>query len=400
MSEDGTVVEEKLGGFQEDQPVEVEITGTAAATRKHVPSLSKHVPTNAPPSSSVSAPSSPPPADRLFSSDALQDDESELSSVPSSPPQLPSPLKQATRKPAFSFLRRKRKAFDDGSGSEPLSDITPNARKIPRSETKGLKQMQIDLGGETRKTCRTCGMEYIPSVKEDSALHSKFCAMNVGGVDMGKAFLKDDSVKRMHSERTSRSEREMVVTVDRKSSLAARNRVRKVLEVVNAELSSADINDDQLWSAAYPAEKTVETRRGSSDKTDRRGDHFKAFLHLVEDRCVGFCLAEKISHASKVMPSTTGDESQVMATSRSSSVSVSTAADVALLGISRIWTSKSQRGQGIAIDLLNCARSNFFYGVEAPKNLVAFSQPTDSGGRLAERWFEMKAGWHVYRGDF
>ena len=399
MSETGTVVEEKLGGFEEDQPVEVEGTGTAATTQNHVLDLPRDAPVNAPPSSSVSAPSSPPPADRLFSSDALQDDESELSSVPSSPPQLPSPLKQATRKPAFSFLKRKRKAFDDGAGSEPLSDITPNARKIPRSDTKGLKQMQIDLGSETRKTCRTCGMEYIPSVKEDSTLHSRFCAMNVGGVDMGKAFLKDDSVKRIHSERTSQSEREMVVTVDRKSSLAARNRVRRVLEVVNAELSSADIDDDQLWSAVYPAEKVVGTRRGSSDKTDRRGDRFKAFLYLVGDRCVGFCLAEKISNASQVVPSASAGESKVMVTSRSSSVSVSTAADVVLLGISRIWTSKSHRGQGIAMELLDCARSNFFYGVEAPKNLVAFSQPTESGGRLAERWFEMKAGWHIYRGD-
>jgi len=87
-----------------------------------------------------------------------------------------------------------------------------------------------------------------------------------------------------------------------------------------------------------------------------------------------------------------------LTTSKSSSISVSTTADIALLGISRVWVSKSHREQGLAIDLLDCARNNFFYGVEAPKDLVAFSQPTDSGGRLAERWFGSQAGWHVYRG--
>ena len=70
--------------------------------------------------------------------------------------------------------------------------------------------------------------------------------------------------------------------------------------------------------------------------------------------------------------------------------------DIALLGISRIWTSKSHRRKGIASALLDCARGNFFYGVEVPKEIVAFSQPTESGGYLAEGWFGEKTGWHVY----
>lgn len=400
MGETGAVVEEKFGGYEEAQSIqEAAEETTTASVQDLVTTSSTNIAANPPPSSSVSAPSSPPPADHIFSSDAPQEDESELSSAPSSPPQLPSPQKPAARKPAFSFLKRKRAIVDDGSGNEPLSDITPNARKVPRLGKKAFKQMQIDLGGEVRKTCRACGMEYIPSVKEDSVLHSRFCAMNAGGVDMGKGFLKDDSVKRIYSERTEGSESAKIVTVDRKSSLAAKNRTRKVLEVVNAELSSADIDDDQLWGALYPDENVVATRKGASGKADKRGDRFKAFLYMVEDRCVGFCLSEKISNAFQVVPSVTEGESQVLATSKSSSISISTTADIALLGISRIWTSKSHRGQRIAVALLDCARRSFFYGVEAPKNLVAFSQPTESGGRLAERWFETDVGWHVYRGE-
>ena len=399
MSETGTIVEERLGGYKDDHAVQ-EPAGDIANPPIQNPIDSipiSEIPRNPVPSSE-SAPSSPSPVDRIFSSDAPEVDESELSSAPSSPPRLPSP-KSTVRKPTFSFLKRKRTTLDDESASEPLADITPNARKIPRLNKQGLTQMHIDLGGEVRKTCRTCGMEYVPSVKEDSALHSKFCAMNVGGVDMGKAFLKDDTVRRIYSERTTGSESEMVVAVDRKSSLAARNRTKRVLDVVSAELSSPDIDDDKLWDSAYPAEKVVGTRRGSSDKTDRRGNRFKAFLHMVGDRCVGLCLSEKISNAFRVIPLGPEGQIEVRTNPRGSSVSISTTPDVALLGISRIWTSKSCRGRGIATNLLDCARMNFFHGVEAPKNLVAFSQPTESGGRLAEHWFDMKAGWHVYRED-
>ena len=400
MDATGTVVEENINGhLNVEEPAGKPLPSSLnAITNKHTeakPDASREET-----ASSVTAPSSPPAIENaLFSSDALQDD-SELSSAPSTPPRLPSPI-TASRKPTFSFLKRKRPTFDDGSASEPLSDITPNVRKLPRLTRKPLTQMQIDLGGEVRKTCRTCGMEYIPSVKEDAALHSKYCAMNVGGVDMGKAFVKDDSMKRIPSERAREDEREMVVTVDRKSSTAARNRTKKVLDVVNAELSATDIDDDHLWGVLNPDQKILETRKGSTEGGDRRGGRFKAFLYLVHDKCVGFCLAEKISSAFGVVSGSAAGEDgiRVIKTSKSSSISVSTSADIALLGISRIWTSKTHRGKGLAVDLLECARNNFFYGVEAPKDLVAFSQPTESGGRLAERWFGAETGWHVYRGD-
>ena len=400
MDVNGTAVEEKLNSYLcGEEPTVQHLLGEINAVAKaHTETRPNDVREES--ASSVTAPSSPPATENaLFSSDALQDD-SELSSAPSSPPHLPSPI-PISRKPAFSFLKRKRPAFDDGSASEPLSDITPNARKLPRLAKKPLTQMQIDLGGDVRKTCRTCGMEYIPSVKEDAALHSKYCAMNVGGVDMGKAFVKDDSVKRLRSETAKEEKREMVVTVDRRSSATARNRTRKVLDVVNAELSATDIDDEHLWGALNPEQKVIETRKGSIEGGDKRGDRFKVFLYLAHDKCVGFCLAEKISSAFAVVDGSAAGEDgiKVMKTSKSSSISVSTSADVALLGISRIWISKAYRGKGLAVDLLDCARNHFFYGVEAPKDLVAFSQPTESGGRLAEQWFGAELGWHVYRGD-
>lgn len=356
--------------------------------------------------SSSTVPSTPPRSDpALFSDNATH--EPDVESPPSSPPPLLSSPPPPARKPAFSFLKRKRSAREDApsdSSSEPLSNTTPNVMKLPRPAKKSrLRQMQIDLGGEVRRTCQTCGMEYIPSNKEDAALHKDFHGNNVGGVDLGKGFLKDAGLSRPPSSRASLREGETIVVVDRRSSASAKNKARKVLEVVNTELSAAAVDDEQLWggiesSAPAPKPRIGKKRKASSGRPDKRGDRFKVFLHLDGDNCVGFCLAEKIGAACRVVDSEAGQKSseRVNSTSRSSSISCSTTADVALLGISRIWTSRSYRGRGIAFDLLDCARGNFFYGMEVPKDLVAFSQPTESGGRLAKRWYQAETGWLVY----
>lgn len=356
--------------------------------------------------SSSTVPSTPPQSDlALFSDNATQ--EPDVESPPSSPPTLLSSPPPPARKPAFSFLKRKRSAREDGpsdSSSEPLSHTTPNVVRLPRPAKKlRLTQMQIDLGGEVRRTCQTCGMEYIPSNKEDAALHKEFHVTNVGGVDLGKGFLKDAGSSRAPCSRVSLREGETIVVVDRRSSGSAKNKARKVLEIVNTELSAADVDDEQLWggvesSVPAPKPRIGRKRKASRGGPDKRGDRFKVFLYLDGDNCIGFCLAEKISAACRVVDSEAGQESSERVTPipKSSSISCSATAVVALLGISRIWTSRSHRGRGIAFDLLDWARGNFFYGMEVPKDLVAFSQPTDSGGRLAKRWYQAETGWLVY----
>ena len=247
-------------------------------------------------------------------------------------------------------------------------------------------------------------MEYIPSIKEDAKLHKEVCGINVGGIEMGKGFSRDETLRRITSERASGREKEEVLMIDRKCSQAVRVKVKKVLEVVNAELSAVEIDDKTLWEplkAETTEEQLARKQKGVWNKLGKINDRFKAFLYMVGDRCVGFCLAEKINNAHAVIdPEVKAiDDDGLVMTSRSSSISVSAMPDVALIGIARIWTSRSFRCKGLALNLLECARRNFFYGLEVPRNLVAFSQPTESGGQLAERWFEATAGWHVYRGD-
>ena len=354
-------------------------------------------------STSNTRPSSPLRSDPLFSSDNGKHS-SALASPMSSPPPQESDSPPPKHEPAFRFLKRKRAAREDCT-NEPLSDTTSNTMKIPGPIKKGrLKQMQIDLGVELRRTC-TCGMEYIPSNKEDSESHLKFHQMNARGVSVGKSFLKKTGLSKIFPKHGSWNAGEATVMVDFKSSAPAKNKARKVLELVNTELSAADLGEEQLWGGMQcsnpAAKRPVGKKRKaevSLDEPETRGDRFKAFLRIEGDHCVGFCLAEKISVAYRVSDPQTkkhGIGSSGPAP-KSSSISHSTASDVALLGISRIWTSRANRKCGVATNLLECARNNFFYGMEVPKELMAFSQPTESGGRLATRYFGAESGWHVY----
>ena len=239
-------------------------------------------------------------------------------------------------------------------------------------------------------------MDFIPSNAEDAALHKGFHSLNVNGVEMGKGFLKE--VKTVGKA----GQDEVAVVVDGSAALSVRRKVRRVLEVVDKELGAAEIEDEVLWGrygtgANGKKEKGKKaTLRTSTVGDDEKEARFKVFLYLVGDRCAGLCLAERIRNASKVVgvPEIASSEKEPGA--RSSAISVEEERHPALLGISRIWTSKSHRRKGIASALLDCARGSFFYGIEVPRDMVAFSQPSENGGKLAESWYGEKSGWLVY----
>lgn len=403
MGETGVVVIEDIcsPGYSPERDDRDDLTlSTHPAQSREISPVPSHLSQS---STSITRPSSPLRSDPLFSSDNGKHS-SALASPMSSPPPQESDSPPPKHEPAFRFLKRKRAAREDCT-NEPLSDTTSNTVKISGPIKKGrLKQMQIDLGVELRRTC-TCGMEYIPSNKEDSESHLKFHQMNARGVSVGKGFLKKTGLGKIVPKNGSWNAGEATVMVDFKSSAPAKNKARKVLELVNTELSAADLGEEQLWGGIQSSNTATKRPVGKKRKTEAsinepetRGDRFKAFLRIEGDHCVGFCLAEKISVAYRVsdpQTKTPGSGSSGPAP-KSSSISHSTASDVALLGISRIWTSRANRKCGVATNLLECARNSFFYGMEVPKELMAFSQPTESGGRLATRYFGAESGWHVY----
>lgn len=405
-------------GDEDLQPrkrVRMDVTGRVVEDEIFLPGKSKkdavRIPSDEVQASSSTVPSSPPRSERALFSDDIPYDVGSVSPLSSPPPELPSPP-PVTRKPAFAFLKRKRLSRGDAPSdpsdplSEPLAEVANNIIKPRRGRRKlPLTQMQIDLGGEVRRSCKICGMEFIPSNKEDAGLHEEFCAVGSQGVDIGQALLKDKGITRLQTTEGSRRSKEFVVIVDRRSSRGARKQVRRTLEIVNAELSASEIRDEELWGVIHSAPAGSKCRNSmkcgsKAEEPQASEDRFKVFMYIMDAKCAGFCLAEKISTAHRVATPETGESQQQNSTplSKSSSISISPEADVALIGISRIWTSRKFRNKGIATMLLDCVRGNFFYGMEVPKDLVAFSQPTESGGRLAMHWFEAKTGWHVYTG--
>lgn len=339
----------------------------------------------------------------VFSSDVLDDDDDgDLSTPPSSPPETrPTPPPANTRKPTFSFLKKRKRAAEKvlSSAGPPLTEVNTNSVRTttaninpPKKKAQQptiLKQMQIDLGGDVRKTCATCGMEYVPTNTEDVALHKKYHDMNSSGVDLGRAFVKANTTRWVYE--AARFDEGYVVIVDRKSSPTAKNQAIKVLEVVNKDLSSTNIPDSVLWSQTEPP-KSAKKKQDEKEEIDR----YKVFLHMKDSKCVGLCLTERIWESRPVEPAGEGGKGAEKWQSNSSSITVGGAVHPAVVGISRVWTSKSSRRKGIAMDLLDCVVSNFIYGMEIPKEQIAFSQPTESGCRLAESFFGQAQGWHVY----
>ena len=333
-------------------------------------------------SSSSSSSSSSKASD---SSQSTHDERTGQEEDASSPPQLTLPPN--TRKPTFAFLKRKRIAEEGGRGGTPLVEVTLNSVRS-RREPSSLKQMRIDLGGNegVTKTCPGCGMEYVPTNEEDAALHKKFHESNhhanassSSGVDLGKVFMRANASRWVYD--ATRFDEGYVVIIDRKASPTARSQAKRVLEVVNRDLSSPEIPDDILWSQTAPSRKN----KGQQD--DEKTDRYRVFLHMKDSRCVGLCLAERIWESRPVDMETKGH----------AVVTKDGKPQPAIVGISRIWTSGSSRRKGIAMDLLDCVVMNFIYGMEIPLDCMAFSQPTESGRLLAEAFFEDEQ-WYVYDG--
>ncbi|GME93714.1 unnamed protein product [[Candida] boidinii] len=65
-----------------------------------------------------------------------------------------------------------------------------------------------------------------------------------------------------------------------------------------------------------------------------------------------------------------------------------------VIGISRIYVSKNWRGFGLGMDLLNVIPDNSVYGMTLKKSQIGWSQPSESGSKLAHKFssFKHKSG--------
>jgi len=136
-------------------------------------------------------------------------------------------------------------------------------------------------------------MSYYPCASDDDALHKRFHAKSVGGVDFKPTILDARKSKVVWRGREEEQEEDsFVLVVDRKSAAVERRKAREVLEVVESELSAGEIEEGVLWGGVKAG--------GGSDG----GERFRVLLYVVGKKCVGLCLAERIRKAYRVV----GDE--------------------------------------------------------------------------------------------
>lgn len=285
-------------------------------------------------------------------------------------------------------------------------------------------------------------MEYVASSSEDRKLHDKYHKQNVDGYDVGKDFV----VKvRQEGKRLcvfkGVKEGDAILYVDCRNSVHRKRKAQGVLEIVQRELGAVGIPEEEIWEG-----RTKSSGQALEDPT------YRSFLYVRGAKCVGFLLVKRIEQAFEVvrpkalekhLRSATAARGKAEAVPRTQSaleklrarkqqeadaaqavkdeieqaagqlIELSETRHSAIMGISRIWTSSSVRGQGIARCLLNTAinRHNSAIGSRedgkqpttsnTPRKIgrrqdIAFSQPTTSGAQLARKWFGRAYGWRVY----
>jgi N-acetyltransferase len=235
-------------------------------------------------------------------------------------------------------------------------------------------------------------MEYRPALAEDKKLHNKFHSQNVRGIPINS---KLQLRLRMLENEVNLCTQEIIQPIDHRlqSWAPVRKLVPTVLDMVEKELGGVGIDIEKLWGQVeMPAKEG-----GQEEKDSTLCNRYKTFLFIRKNKILGVCLVERIFEAYPVLPivKTQSDTSTAVS---DAAITTSEQAQPAQMGISRIWVSKCARGQGIANELLRFAAKTFIYRVNIPKERIAFSQPTESGAKLARKFFGTDSGWLVYHG--
>lgn len=225
--------------------------------------------------------------------------------------------------------------------------------------------LQIGPKNATLLKCAKCEMTYCPSAIEDTNTHKRYHDIHLrgkkwpsswgievhGSLNRRSAMLTPPSSSSSKYEfRNFKNERIILIRPDAIPEVRA---ALEIMHLVNEELN-APHDENDFWS-----------------QPEGQG---KAFLYIKDDRAVGVITIE-------ILDAARGrwmiyDSKSIVEHIRPNFA----------LGISRIWVCRTQRNKGIATKLIEAARENTIYGKEFKKWEIAWSQPTDSGGKLASAY--------------
>lgn len=194
-----------------------------------------------------------------------------------------------------------------------------------------------------RQTCKQCNMAWMRGV--DDELHAVHHSRVLDGVSVTKAQLSAWSAVATRPLRKAKGSAAIYMA-----------------DYAGAKVTEAcDAVDRVLSAATLPA--AVRER-------------CKVFLCVVAHRVVGVAVAQPIKHAMAVLEPDGGGDAVRCDPKRLPTP----------LGIHRIFTVASFRGQGLAAAMLDAAAAHTVYGRSFAPREVAFSQPTEGGRKVMRKW--------------
>ncbi|KAK7204529.1 ESCO1/2 acetyl-transferase-domain-containing protein [Myxozyma melibiosi] len=258
--------------------------------------------------------------------------------------------------------------FNSSSNSSRNTPRTYKSRKQPPKK-KQKTQVYLSLSSKPHhKTCSACGMSYDTLSPDDRATHHKFHARALSGVDISLPLPSSTCVAKVVLKNNVHATIHKLGSRDLPRS--TRTALDAALRICNAELSAPDEGIADFFSRSQPAVYVCITPSTSSLSSSSSSS---------SATITGLALVERIS-SGLFMSCSSG---RILSSSSSSS---SSPPPTPVLGISRIYTAHSSRGLGIARALLDAICASAIYGLVLPRDKVAFSQPSDSGCRLAAAW--------------
>lgn len=246
--------------------------------------------------------------------------------------------------------------------------VIPPSQKSSSGGKPKYIQSTLVLGtkyGSKIIRCTECGMTYSKQSHHDILIHTKFHELSIKGKKWSKKWGQEVCVHEPEANLTPAlsqdnfsPENDKIVMIRPNHSNEV-NATLEIMALVNNELN-APHDENKFWS-----------------EQENLG---KAFVYVKDGKAVGAVTME------------------ILANNRGrwmiykNKIIVQNSRPQFKLGISRIWVCKSQRLRGIARKLLDTARQNTIRGEIVPKQLVAWSQPSDNGGKMALRYNSVKHG--------
>ncbi|CAI4061072.1 hypothetical protein SKDZ_06G0920 [Saccharomyces kudriavzevii ZP591] len=245
-------------------------------------------------------------------------------------------------------------------------------------------KLQVNGGSKSRKLvkCDKCEMSYSCTSIEDRAIHEKYHALQLHGRKWSPnwgsiVYTKERHSGTVHLSRSTGTitplnssplksspsvahQEENIVLVRPDKPNGEGRAMMEIMTLVNNELN-APHDENDIWNST----------------TEERG---RAFAYIRNNRAVGVIIIENLY----------GCDGSVSNRGRwmvyDSRRLVQNVYPDFKIGISRIWVCRTARNLGIATKLIDIARENIIYGEVIPRCQIAWSQPTDSGGKLASKY--------------